>query len=167
MDISTAQAADRRSSRTDRTMANVLRCILYYALAATPLFFTQGCTDRGAPVSVTTDPVVATDTLSFARDVQPIFVNNCAYAGCHGSSSSAGNFNATTYAGLRAGGYSFGTSAVIPGDSTNSAIMQVVRSNNNLIGLRMPMAGPYAITGLPDASITAIGKWIVQGARNN
>ncbi len=105
--------------------------------------------------------------LSFALDVQPIFLTHCALPSCHASSSPAGNFNATTYAGIRDGGYTYGTTIVIPGDSTKSGVMKMVRSANNLIGLRMPISGPYTNTGLPDSLIVKIGKWVVQGAVNN
>jgi hypothetical protein len=105
--------------------------------------------------------------LSFAVDVQPIFLANCALPTCHEPPTPTSNFNATTYAGLRAGGYTFGSSVIVPGDSVKSEIMKMVRSNDNLIGLRMPLAGPYTNTGLPDSLIVRIGTWIVQGALNN
>jgi hypothetical protein len=105
--------------------------------------------------------------LSFSVDVQPIFLANCALPTCHELPTPTSNFNAATYAGLRAGGYTFGSSVIVPGDSVKSEIMKMVRTNDNLIGLRMPLAGPYTNTGLPDSLIVRIGTWIVQGALNN
>jgi len=110
----------------------------------------------------------APDTLvHFQTGILPILLNNCALSGCHSGSSPISGFNASTYDNLRKGGFTFGTNVVISFDSTHSAIMEMVRSNNNPIGLRMPQGGPYASTGLPDSLIVRIGKWIQQGALNN
>jgi IPT/TIG domain len=109
----------------------------------------------------------AVDTLvHFETGILPILVNNCASSGCHSGSFPLAGFNPSTYEGLRKGGFTYGTNVVIPFDSTNSGIMQMIRSNKNLIGLRMPQGGPYASTGLPDSLIVRIGTWIYQGALN-
>jgi hypothetical protein len=111
---------------------------------------------------------VAVDTLiSFSAKVLPIFLNNCAVSGCHSGSSPLAGFNPSTYQGLRAGGFTFGTSVVIAFDSTNSGVMQMIRSSANPYGLRMPQGGQYFATGLPDSLIVTIGTWIQQGALNN
>ncbi|HTX19643.1 MAG TPA: IPT/TIG domain-containing protein [Bacteroidota bacterium] len=108
------------------------------------------------------------DTLvHFQTGVLPILLNNCAIPSCHSGSNPTSQFNASTYAGVRKGGATFGANVVIPFDSTNSQIMHMIRSSNNLIGLRMPQGGPYAATGLPDSLIVRIGAWIHQGALNN
>jgi hypothetical protein len=105
--------------------------------------------------------------VSFSAEILPIMMNNCAVSGCHTGSSPLAGFNPSTYAGLRAGGFTYGASVVIANDSTNSGLMKMIRGTNNLIGLRMPQKGQYFATGLPDSLIVAIGTWIQQGALNN
>jgi hypothetical protein len=129
----------------------------------------QACKDLGSPVAPpnTEPPPVINGQISFAANVQPIFLANCALGGCHTAFSPAGNFNVTSYGTLRAGGFTYGTAVIVPGDSATSGIMAMVRGNNNLIGLRMPLGGQYTQSGLPDSLIVRIGTWIVQGALNN
>ncbi|GEM_PF-693164 len=109
----------------------------------------------------------ADTTVSFSAKVLPILLANCAVSGCHSGSSPIANFDPSTYAGLRKGGFSYGTSVVIPFDSTTSGLMKMIRGTNNLYNLRMPQKGQYVATGLPDSMIVTIGTWIVQGAINN
>ncbi len=105
--------------------------------------------------------------ISFNAAVLPIFTANCAVSGCHTGPSPAHGFNASTYTTLRQGGTTFGTSVIIDFDSTGSGIMKMIRGTNNPLGVRMPLAGTYASTGLPDSLIVRIGTWIHQGAKNN
>lgn len=111
---------------------------------------------------------VAVDTtVSFSARVLPILLANCAVSGCHSGTSPIANFNPSTYAGLRNGGFSYHQNVVLAGDSTNSGLMKMIRGTNNLYGLRMPQKGQYFTTGLPDSMIVTIGTWIKQGALNN
>ena len=113
-------------------------------------------------------PVTLNTTVSFSADIlQAILIPNCAISGCHRGSSASGNFNQESYEGVRAGGFSYGTSVVIPFDSTNSGIMKMIRGTNNLYNLRMPLSGQYSTTGLPDSLIVKIGTWIKEGAYKN
>ncbi len=125
-----------------------------------------GCTDAGSepPMTALKQTPTITDTVRFSTVVQPILLNNCAISGCHTGSSPASGFNQSSYAGVRAGGVQFGTNVVIPGDSTDSKIIQKLRGK---AGERMPLAGTYAATGLPDSLIVEIGTWIMQGAKDN
>lgn len=158
----------RRSSRRWHASITRIGSLVFFITLAT---FIQACTDAGSapPTSALSFPEDTTShgAVSFVRDVQPIFLNNCALAGCHNASSHTGNFNTSTYATLRSGGYTFGAAVIVAGDSSGSALMQLIRSNNNLIGLRMPLGGPYKDSGLPDSLIVRIGRWIVEGAPNN
>ena len=116
-------------------------------------------------------------SLSFALEVHPILLANCAISGCHVPPSPTGGFDQTTFASIRAGGATFGVHAVTPGDSSSSSsdvhvgsgIMKMLRDVNNPYGsgFRMPLSGRYATTGLPDSLIVKIGTWIAQGAQNN
>ncbi len=115
-------------------------------------------------------------SVSFALSIHPILLENCALSGCHVPPKPTGGLDLTTYASLRTGGATFGSSVVAPGDSsyssadvhTGSGIMKMLRNVNNPYGnFRMPLGGPYASTGLPDSFIVRIGTWITQGAQNN
>ncbi len=103
--------------------------------------------------------------ISFACDVQPIILANCAVSGCHAGSNPTSGFNQSTYAGMRAGGVNYGTNVIIPGDSTNSGIVKELRGTG-IVG-RMPFGGQFQATGLPNQMIVTIATWIQQGAANN
>ncbi len=111
--------------------------------------------------------IVGSHLISFNSQVLPIFTANCAVSGCHTGPTPAHGFNASTYTTLRQGGTTFGTSVIIDSDSTNSGVMKMIRGTNNPLGVRMPLAGTYAATGLPDSLIVRIGTWIKQGAKDN
>lgn len=92
-------------------------------------------------------------TVSFALDIQPLFVRECIR--CHGG---AGSLNLDTYAGVMQGGLS--GVAVVPGDPAGSLIL------DRLDGTQpptMPADGP----ALPAAEIHRIRQWILEGALNN
>jgi len=127
----------------------------------------QSCKDLGTalPTPVTPPPPFVPGPQSFADDIHPILLAHCATSGCHAGSTPVSGFNQSTYAGVRAGGVNYGTNVVIPGDSANSGIMKELRGTG-IVG-RMPFAGQYASTGLPDTMIVKIGLWIQQGAQNN
>lgn len=141
---------------------------LSVAIAATFLTLgIQNCQDLGTPVPIPITPLPPFNPgpQSFANDIHPILLANCATPGCHSGSTPSSGFNQSTYAGVRAGGVNYGTNVVIAGDSTNSGIMKELRGTG-IVG-RMPFGGPYASTGLPDTMIVKIGLWIQQGAQNN
>lgn len=103
--------------------------------------------------------------VSFSCDVQPIILANCATAGCHSGATPTSGFNQSTYTGMRAGGVNYGTDVIIQGDTTRSGIIKELRGTG-IVG-RMPFGGQYQATGLPNAMILTIGRWIMQGAANN
>jgi len=140
------------------------------------ILISDGCKDKGTDLPQQS-PVIRDDSARFNRDVHPILLANCALSGCHSGSSPTGGFNQETYAGVRAGGNTFGSNVIQPGDSSSnisalnvgSGIMKMLRNVNNPYGnFRMPQgSGPYVTSGLPDTMIVLIGKWIMQGAKNN
>ena len=141
---------------------------LSVAIAATLLTLgIQSCQDLGTlvPTPTTPTPPFNPGPQSFANDIHPILLANCATQGCHAGQNPSSGYNQSTYAGVRAGGVNYGTNVVIAGDSTNSGIMKELRGTG-IVG-RMPFGGPYASTGLPDTMIVKIGLWIQQGAQNN
>jgi len=103
--------------------------------------------------------------VSYAAGIRPILNYGCAISGCHIGSSPTGGFNQSTYAGLRAGGVSYGVNVVIPGDSTSSEIIRAMRGTAS-VG-RMPFGGPWVTSGVPDSLIKRTALWIQQGALYN
>jgi len=127
----------------------------------------QSCKDLGTAVPVPTSPPTpfVPGPQSFSADIHPILLANCATAGCHTGSTPSSGFDQSTYAGLRSGGVRYGAAVIVPGDSANSGIINVLRGTG--LVARMPVGGPFTATGLPDTMIVKIGAWIQQGALNN
>ena len=92
-------------------------------------------------------------TVSFALDIQPLFVRECIR--CHGG---AGSLNLDTYAGVMQGGLS--GAIVIPGDPDASLLVDRLDGTEPPT---MPADGPP----LPNAEIHRIRQWILEGALNN
>lgn len=95
----------------------------------------------------------ATDAVSYAGSVQPIWDANC--TGCHGSSA---GLSLASYAQMMSG--STNGAVVNSGDGANSKIVQRLKG---IGGSRMPLNG----SALSDASIELVETWIDQGALDN
>ncbi|MDE3058296.1 MAG: IPT/TIG domain-containing protein, partial [Bacteroidota bacterium] len=101
--------------------------------------------------------VLPAPTISFANDVEPLFVSyGC--TSCHGGTN---NLFVDTYAHLMAGNSLHGP-VVTPGNGEGSVLIKKLRGTASF-GVRMPQGGPY----LPDSSIAKISTWITQGAKDN
>ena len=106
--------------------------------------------------------------VSFAADVQPIFDQNCALAGCHAAASASAGL-------VLAAGSAFdnivgvpssqqpGTNRVASGDPDNSYLVRKIEGAAGVSGGRMPLNR----SPLSAAQITTIRTWIDQGAPNN
>ncbi len=121
----------------------------------------SGCKDMGtgpAPQSPAPAPVVQTRTISFSKDVLPVFSNpKVGCIGCHGGTNNL--FVGTVVDLLRGGLHG---PAIIPGNGAGSILVQKIGPNPPF-GARMPFGG----TPLPDSTIQMISAWIDQGAQNN
>ena len=91
-------------------------------------------------------------TVSYARDVQPVFAAKCVI--CHGV---LGGLDLTSYDALIAGGDS--GSNVIPGDAVGSLLVKRI---DGTLSPQMPLGVP-----LSDQEIGLIKTWIDEGALNN
>jgi len=106
-------------------------------------------------------------TVSFQRDIQPLFDEYC--ASCHTPDGRSpiglqvGAFNVSTYAGVRAGGAVRGQREVVPGRPCASGLVQKV-SLFPPFGARMPLNGPPF---LEDDEIQLLHDWIAEGALEN
>ncbi len=89
--------------------------------------------------------------VDFARDVQPIFRQNC--IGCHGPSKQNNGLRVDR----RSSVLKPGARRVVPGSSENSFLYHRVSGND--FGLQMPPTGP-----LRPEQIQTIKAWIEQGA---
>lgn len=99
-------------------------------------------------------PAPAASTVSFARDVTPIFEKSCAK--CHGGSDGEkGDLNLRTYENVMKGGEK--GAVVVAGDPDNSLLVELIREGE------MPKRAP----NLPQEQIDLIAQWVAEGALNN
>ena len=97
----------------------------------------------------------STETVDFARDVQPLFRANC--YGCHGRSLQNGNLRLDRRRDVMPNRVGANGARVVPGNSGSSRLY--LRIAGSTAGLQMPPTGP-----LPPEQIAVIKTWIDQGA---
>ncbi len=117
-------------------------------------------TETATETEVETETAAVTDTVapstggpSFSNDIRPILQASCTR--CHGSSRQSGGLMLNNYSGLMAG--SRNGDVVVPGDATNSILIQLVQAG------RMPKSGGR----LSDGDIQLIIDWVNAGALDN
>lgn len=110
------------------------------------------------------------DTVSFARDIQPILTEFCATCHVQGGAADLAGIDlrlvqGQAYAMLRNGESQQQSEfpLVTPGDPDASWLMMKLTLNPPPVGLRMPRFAPP----LSDADLNLIRRWIEQGAPNN
>ena len=145
--MDTSRTHGRRAAL--RVVALAAAAILLLAAFAMPGSLLLGKTSPTADGS----PAPTADwTPGYARDVAPIFARACVR--CHGSERADKGLRLDSYQRVMAGD-SYGT-VVIPGDSSLSAIVRVVKYGT------MPHGG----TRITEREIEIISRWIDAGARN-
>ena len=108
------------------------------------------------------------EEVSFARDVEPLLVNECTGGGCHGFPATAADLD------LRSGfAYENLVSVpssqcddrlrVAPGQPGASYLIDKLAGVNLCFGTKMPKAGP----GFSAEQIAMISAWVCQGALDN
>lgn len=127
-----------------------------------------GLDQQGNPLDSTNQ---TTDSISFSAQVQPIFTNNCAFAGCHAGTSPQQGMNLS-------GGLAHqnivnvpstersGMMRVRPFQPDSSYLVHKIQGTQGTVGGsggQMPLGG----TPLSAQQIALIRAWITQGARNN
>ena len=92
--------------------------------------------------------------VSYRRHVQPLFDVGCNFSGCHNNIDRAGNLSLDSYFDVinRPG-------VVVPGDSTHSLLVQVVRE-------RQPHTFDISSIITSDQA-RGIAVWVQEGASNN
>ncbi len=108
-----------------------------------------------------------TSVVTLSTISSQIFVPRC--TGCHGGGSPSGGMNleaGNAYEKLVnvASSEKSGAIRVIPGDPENSYLVQKLRGDPGIVGLRMPRNGPPYLT---DDQINLVKQWIQDGAKNN
>lgn len=99
--------------------------------------------------------VVVTNTVSFSKDLVPIFIQNCALSGCHASGGQVPDLTAA-----KAYNSIINASLVNTNNPTSSIIYE------RLTGVLTP-AMPFGKTSNPSNINNLVLAWIKQGAKNN
>ena len=105
------------------------------------------------PNSAYPNPVTASRDVSFAKDILPIFVDNCFK--CHGGDKTEKGLILNSYASVMAG--SQNGAVIVAGNAADSTLFQLVSSG------KMPKRG----TKLAPQQLDLIKNWINSGAPNN
>lgn len=118
-----------------------------FAKRATPV--------AGAPTNMSANSPTGKETVSFARDVAPILMENC--NGCHiAGQRASGNLRMDTFAQLLRGG---GSGSPINGGNPDESLL--IRKLKGEAGARMPAGGRPPLS---DEQISLISTWIREGA---
>ncbi len=123
------------------------------AVCAALAVLTTGCR-KDTTLIVRSDSAVS-GTVSFSKDLVPIFAKNCALSGCHADGGKSPTLTASkAYASLKGGNFV---------DTTKPANSIIYERLTGKLNPSMPLGGasnPSNINGL-------ILAWIKQGAKNN
>jgi mono/diheme cytochrome c family protein len=111
----------------------------------------SSCSTDSAP---TNSPNPKDTTLCFDRDVLPIFLTNCARAGCHDPGSRQKGFDFTSHTGIMQG--------ITPGEPFSSLIFIKITEEEE--SDRMP---PWPREELEHEAIDIIQRWITEGATDS
>jgi hypothetical protein len=131
---------------------------LSIALAALAVV-TAAATGTADAASASSTVAIQDTTVSFARDILPIFEKSCSE--CHGGKDEAGDVFAeedlhlTTYEGVMAG--SSAGPVIEPGNVTDSFLYEMVEYGDM----------PAENDPLPPEELLLIKRWIEAGAPNN
>ena len=107
-------------------------------------------------------------SVSFSAAVQPILTASCANAGCHSGALPKAGLRLTAgnayqaLVGVTAGECNDGRKRVLPGDPSQSYLVDKLLGVDLCSGTRMPK-----LAALPAASIETIASWICSGAPDN
>jgi hypothetical protein len=93
--------------------------------------------------------------VSYGKHVEPLFLQGCAYTGCHDSETKAGDLNLETYYDATSKG-----GVIISNDTVHSVLIWRITGKG---GARMPLDRD----ALNSNQIKGLKTWIMEGARNN
>jgi YVTN family beta-propeller protein len=131
------------------------------------IFFTiiaclMGCTDS---------PVAPMETVSFSRDILPVFESNCNFPGCHNSTDKQSGIDLTSWQSLMLHGSNYGAE-IIPYNAKWSHLVQHINIDTNIAPVSEPLMPkalpPYSDGNLLEPSIiNLLIRWINEGAKND
>ncbi len=128
-------------------------------IAIGALLLLSACQSRKIDNSTLVDPG---EPVSFAEDVQPIFINSCGGAACHIDERTSGVRLSSYQQVISSVGVQYGREIVVPGDAEDSPLIDKIEPSPR-IGVRMP----YGRAPLSNEEISLIRVWIEEGARDN
>ena len=117
-------------------------------LAASLLMLALACSKTNEEELKASSIPCNTDSVSYSKDIVPLFQNYC--AGCHGNGNTAGSggINLDSYLNLK-----------------------VYADNGKLVGNVTHAPGfipmPYGQPKMPDCQVNTIVAWVSQGTKNN
>ena len=117
----------------------------------------DSATHQGSEIRVREIVPASAAQVSYARQIKPIFANNC--LDCHSAEEQKGGLNASSPSDLIKGGKKAGP-AIVPGKPDDSPLVQYLR------GLREPQM-PKGNPVLSEEELHLIRQWIFAGARDD
>lgn len=116
-------------------------------------------------------PANPTGTVSFSRDIMPIFENNCNFPGCHDDAYTQEGLNLTSWQKFMLQGYGRGA-IVVPYNGFWSTLVRHISSDSNFAPIYEPTMPkeqmPYTNgLPLPPEQQRLIKQWIDEGAKND
>jgi uncharacterized membrane protein len=136
----------------------MLRLLLFFLFLCFVLLISIGLVScKDTTTNPSSEIVFPNDSVSFSKQVEPLFQQKCAHSPCHGGSAPAADLNLTypSYTSLLSS-----PGLVIPGDANHSTLVQ------HLEGKFSPMPPPN-FPQLTQNQITGIKTWINEGAKPN
>ena len=103
------------------------------------------------------DPIPFPTKVSYSKDVQRLFDQTCALAGCHDAAAHAGTLALDSWSDALLSD----TGVVIVGDTTNSRLVWRIEGTHSLKQM------PADLPPLNANEIAGLKRWILQGAQNN
>jgi hypothetical protein len=102
------------------------------------------------------DIVFPADSISYSRQVQPLFNVGCNYSGCHDDQTRAGNLSLTNYIDATTDQ----PGVVIAGNPSGSILIQRIKGTG-------PIMPPLPYSPLSQNQIQGLTTWIKEGAHLN
>ena len=131
--------------------------ILATLYASILIWVSWNCKDSTTGPSDITFPKT---NVSFGKQVQPLFLQECAIPGCHteDSKADAGNLSLESY-----GDAIMVPLVIIPKDTVNSTLVWSIEAKNGE-PLMPPINTKFSLT---QNQIAGLKQWIYEGAKNN
>ncbi|MFI5251914.1 MAG: hypothetical protein ACHQQQ_05705 [Bacteroidota bacterium] len=135
---------------------NVTARTLLFAILCILMVITYSCKDTVSSPD-TSGIVFPASNVSYGKNVEPLFLQACAFSGCHDTESRADQLSLDNYQDA----ISSKPGVIIAKDTTQSRLVWRIEGKYGLA----PM--PFQRPALTTNQITGLKKWILEGAQNN